>query len=114
DKKETNAYRLINGESDGWPGLVLDQYARTLVAKLYTAAWFPRFEMILDLFEQELRPERIVLRLSRNIQDFVRAQFGHTDGEVIRGKSLEEPVIFSESGIRFEADVLQGQKTGFF
>ena len=39
---QTNGLRLINGESDGWPGLVLDRYDTTLVLKLYTAAWLPR------------------------------------------------------------------------
>ena len=38
----TTGYRCINGESDGWPGLVLDRYDTTLVMKLYTAAWLPR------------------------------------------------------------------------
>ena len=38
----TTGYRLINGESDGWPGLVLDRYATTLVLKIYTAAWLER------------------------------------------------------------------------
>ena len=39
---ETTGFRWINGESDGWPGLVLDRYDSTLVLKLYTAAWLPR------------------------------------------------------------------------
>ena len=42
----TTGYRLINGESDGWPGLVLDRYDTTLVLKLYTAAWLPRLDEI--------------------------------------------------------------------
>src|ERR1041384_5018996 len=37
--QNTTACRLINGESDGWPGLVLDRYEEVLVAKIYTAAW---------------------------------------------------------------------------
>ena len=46
---QTNAYRLINGESDGWPGLVLDRYDRTLVLKLYSAAWLPQLGEVTDL-----------------------------------------------------------------
>src|SRR2546427_2650929 len=65
---QTNGYRWINGESDGWPGLVLDRYDQTLVLKLYTAAWLPRLEEVSEIIGEELRPERIVLRLSRNIQ----------------------------------------------
>jgi 23S rRNA (cytosine1962-C5)-methyltransferase len=44
--EETTGYRYIHGESDGWPGLVLDRYDATLVLKLYTAAWLPRFKEV--------------------------------------------------------------------
>ncbi|HWI57407.1 MAG TPA: 23S rRNA (cytosine(2499)-C(5))-methyltransferase, partial [Bacillota bacterium] len=64
----TTGFRWINGESDGWPGLVLDRYDRTLVLKLYTAAWLPRLEELTGLIQAQLAPERLVLRLSRNIQ----------------------------------------------
>ncbi len=65
---QTTGYRLIHGESDGWPGLVLDKYDSTLVLKIYTAAWLPRLDEILALFKEKIPCERIVLRLSRNIQ----------------------------------------------
>ena len=67
---QTTGYRLIHGESDGWPGLVLDRYDTTLVLKIYTAAWLPRLDEILALFKEKIPCERIVLRLSRNIQPF--------------------------------------------
>src|SRR5438874_5309241 len=54
---QTDGYRWINGESDGWPGLVLDRYAGTLVLKLYSGIWLPRLGEITTLFEQQLRPE---------------------------------------------------------
>jgi 23S rRNA (cytosine1962-C5)-methyltransferase len=112
--EQTTGFRWINGESDGWPGLVLDRYDATLVLKIYTAAWFPRLSEILDLIRQSLRPERVVLRLSRNIQSIANATFQRTDGEILYGPLLHSPVTFLESGLRFEADVLKGQKTGFF
>src|SRR5277367_2023172 len=65
---QTNGYRLIHGESDGWPGLVLDKYDSTLVLKIYTAAWLPRLDEIPALFRKQVPCARIVLRLSRNIQ----------------------------------------------
>ncbi len=111
---ETTAYRCINGESDGWPGLVLDRYDRTLVLKLYTAAWFGRLSLLGKLIQRQLQPERLVLRLSRNIQNRAREWCGLQDGTVIAGARLEAPVVFSENTLRFEADVLKGQKTGFF
>ena len=70
---QTTGHRWINGESDGWPGLVLDRYDTTLVLKLYTSAWFPRLEEITRLISEALSPGGIVLRLSRNIQARARA-----------------------------------------
>jgi 23S rRNA (cytosine1962-C5)-methyltransferase len=112
--EHTNGFRWINGESDGWPGLVLDHYDRTLVLKLYTAVWLPRLEEITGLITLRLRPERIVLRLSRNIRNVAKRQFGKADGEILLGPPLGGPVTFLETGLCFEADVLRGQKTGFF
>jgi 23S rRNA (cytosine1962-C5)-methyltransferase len=111
---QTTGFRWLHGESDGWPGLVLDRYDRTLVLKLYTAAWLPWLDEINELIQQRLRPERIVLRLSRNIQTVAGSQFAKHDGQVLAGPPLQDPVTFLETGLRFEADVLRGQKTGFF
>ncbi len=110
----TTGYRLIHGESDGWPGLVLDRYDTTLVLKIYTAAWLPRLDEILALFQEKIPCDRIVLRLSRNIQELAEKQFQRRDGQILHGASPEGAVIFSENGVRFEVDVLRGQKTGFF
>src|SRR6185295_4320779 len=66
---QTTAYRWINGESDGWPGLVLDRYDTTLVLKLYTATWLPRLNEVVALVREALAPTGLVLRLSRNIQE---------------------------------------------
>lgn len=112
--ENTNGLRWVHGESDGWPGLVLDQYDATLVVKLYSSAWFPWLDSCLKLFCQALKPQRIVLRLSRNIQAQAATRFGMADGQVLWGPPLARPVVFFETGLRFEAEVLKGQKTGFF
>lgn len=111
---QTNGYRIINGESDGWPGLVLDRYDQTLVLKLYTSAWFSRFAEISGLFIAQLQPMRLVLRLSRNIQAAACATISAEDGQILFGDKLEARPTFLESGLRFETDVCRGQKTGFF
>lgn len=110
----TTGFRWINGESDGWPGLVLDRYDTTLVLKLYTAAWLPRLEFVLALIARELSPDRVVLRLSRNIQHLAALKFLRRDGSVVQGAPIATPIGFREKGLKFEADVLRGQKTGFF
>src|SRR5882724_2244517 len=108
---QTNGYRLCNGENDGWPGLVLDRYDSTLVLKIYTTAWIPRLQEVAEIIGEQVPCERMILRLSRNIQDKSQP---FTEGQIVRGKPLLEPVTFLESGLRFEIDVVRGQKTGFF
>ncbi|MEI7807256.1 MAG: class I SAM-dependent methyltransferase, partial [Verrucomicrobiota bacterium] len=111
---QTTGYRLIHGESDGWPGLVLDRYDTTLALKLYTAAWLPRMDETLALIKAQIPSERIVLRLSRNLQAAAAKDFQQHDGQILFGAPPEGAVIFCENGVRFEADVIRGQKTGFF
>ena len=110
----TNGFRWIHGESDGWPGLVLDRYGAVLVLKLYTAAWFPRLNDVTALIRETLRPGQLVLRLSRNIQATARRGSGVEDGHLLFGETLAGGAAFLETGLRFEADVVRGQKTGFF
>jgi 23S rRNA (cytosine1962-C5)-methyltransferase len=110
----TTGFRCINGESDGWPALALDRYGDTCVLKLYSAIWLQRLERITPLIIERVHPARLVLRLSRNIQGQVRTGLNLEDGAILHGSPVAEPVLFRENGLRFEADVLRGQKTGFF
>lgn len=105
----TTGYRLVHGENDGLPGLVVDRYDTTTVLKLDTAAWMPYLPLLTTIVARQADAERIVLRLSRTVRhpDAV-------DGAVIRGPALDGPVLFTENGITFEADPVAGQKTGFF
>lgn len=108
----TSGGRWINGESDGLPGLVADRYDTTLVVKLYTPGWLPILEDISSALRQELRPRFLMIRLSRNLAAIARDHWGIAEG--FRGDPGEDTVIFEESGLRFEAQVRLGQKTGFF
>jgi 23S rRNA (cytosine1962-C5)-methyltransferase len=110
---QTTGFRWINGESDGWPGLVLDRYGDALVLKLYTVCWLPRLADLQTLILKTLSPKRLVLRLSRNVLESAHRAL-LSDGMILHGPPLNEPVTFLESGLRFEADVVRGQKTGFF
>ena len=110
----TTGYRCLNGESDGWPGLVLDRYENLLVLKLYTAAWLSRLPELTSLFGRELPHQSLVLRLSRNIQKIAAGKFQARDGQLLAGRPFENPSSFLENGLRFEVDVIRGQKTGFF
>lgn len=109
---DTDAYRLVHGENDLLPGLIIDRYADTLVIKLYTAAWLPHMRDLLDALAAVQPAERRVLRLGRNIQR--EAPSGLVDGLILDGPPLAGPLTFHENGLTFSADVLHGHKTGFF
>lgn len=110
----TTGYRLIHGENDGLPGLVLDRYGDTCVLKLYTAAWVPHLSAVLPALARAAEARRVVLRLSRAVADDGQFLYGLKPGQVLYGPPLEGPVQFLENDLRFAADVVQGQKTGFF
>ena len=115
---DTTAFRLANGESDGFPGLVADRYADTLVVKLYSEAFVPWAGDIADAFFSA-NPGLVhcVIRLSRALEDspFVRRFFPEPAVIfTVKPETFAIPVRFQENGLFFEADVIRGQKTGFF
>lgn len=114
EKQGTSGYRIINGENDGFPGMVLDRYEDTTVLKLYTAAWIPYLDGFLDSLAKTLPVQRCVLRLSRNCRKAVQETSSFREGQILFGPPLDSPVCFRENGLFFEVDVFEGQKTGFF
>ncbi len=113
-QSNTTGYRLVHGENDGLPGLVIDRYGETIVLKLYTTAWVPHLPDLLRGLTAVTQPKRVVLRLSRFVQSQTDALFGLADGQLLLGQPLRNGVRFLENGLYFEADVARGQKTGFF
>jgi len=110
----TTGYRLVHGENDGLPGAVIDRYAETLVLKLYSVSWIPWLEHLIAAMSQVVPAQRIILRLSRDVLAHPGDLHGLADGTVLLGDAPQGPVEFFENGLRFIADVLRGQKTGFF
>lgn len=109
---DTDSYRFIFGENDGFPGLIADVYKDVLVVKLYTGIWFPYLEMILPELVSISKVHTVVVRLSRNLQK--SNSHGFKDGQVIHGTLPSEVIYFKEHGIRFSANVIHGHKTGYF
>ncbi len=111
-KTNTNSYRLLFGENDGFPGLIADVYNHVLVVKLYSAIWFPYFETILKVLIDISGSTCAVLRLSRNIQN--NPSYNLNEGDVLFGNLNKEVVRFTEHGVNFSANVIKGHKTGYF
>jgi len=113
-ERATTGYRLVHGENDGLPGLVIDRYAGTLVLKIYTPAWIPHLKEFCSALAQVYPAERLILRLSRSLVKQTEFLSGLRDGQVLTGEPVAGPILFQENGLYFEADPILGQKTGFF
>lgn len=109
---DTNSYRLIYGENDGFPGFIADVYDQVLVIKLYSEIWKPYLQLISELLLAVTEAKVCVLRLSRKLLNL--SSWYQLEGAVIYGNLENETVIFKEHGIRFAAHVIKGHKTGYF
>jgi 23S rRNA (cytosine1962-C5)-methyltransferase len=110
----TNGYRLLHGENDGLPGLVVDRYADTLVLRLDTPAWLPHLPSVLPALVKAQPAASMVLRMTRSVAAQPAWLYGLEDGMALLGAVPDAPVRFRENGLVFEADTVHGQKTGFF
>ncbi len=109
--KHTNAMRLIHGESDGLPGVVVDRYADVLVAQFLSAGAERWREEILDLLVQGTGCEAVFERSDAEVRKLegLAQRVGFA-----RGNRAASRCPISEYGLNFKVDVEQGQKTGFF
>ncbi len=113
---DTDALRILHGENDRMPGVVVDLYGTVAVVKLYSAAWAVHLDELLDVLRSAVWSiSGVVLRLARAIASHpeVTAR-GLVDGAIVRGRVADRRVEFTERGLRFTADVRRGQKTGCF
>ena len=113
-KHNTDGYRLINGENDDLPGLIVDRYADTLVIKVYTPAWIPHLQDFCYALAQASPAEHLILRFNRSTNAQRRLLYGLTDGMTLTLQTPPNVILFKENGLIFESDPIHGQKTGFF
>lgn len=103
-------YRLVHGEGDNLPGLVVDRFGDVVVIQTTTAGMELLLEEVIEAVDKVLRPEAIVLRNDgglRELEGLVKKV------EVMQG-ALPEQLVIEENGTRFIVDPLKGQKTGWF
>lgn len=106
----TNAYRLINGENDFLPGLIVDKYADYLVVQFHTRGIESWKNEIINVLETILRPKGIYER--SDMQG--RKQEGLDSEEGLLAGFIPDRITILENGFQFLVDVKYGQKTGFF
>ena len=104
------SYRLVFGDSDRLPGLVIDRFEDVYVVQISSAGMEGLKSEIVAALEKVCRPKQIVfkndgkMRALENLESYI---------EVAKGETLDE-ASFTENGIKFIAPILAGQKTGWF
>jgi len=110
ESPETDAFRVINGENDLLPGLIVDKYADYLVIQFHTAGIEFWKEKIIAALEKIIRPKGVYER-----SDMAARRFDHLSSvQGMLSGSVPELITIRENGLRFLVDVKRGQKTGFF
>lgn len=113
DLSDTDSYRLVHGEGDGLPGVVVDLYAGFAVLKLYSAGLTPYRPLVLEAL-RELSGMAGVLGRDEVGRDDAEDDEGARGAKVLWGQRAPELVSIRERGAQFLVDVWGGQKTGFF
>src|SRR3990167_4107211 len=107
---EQPCYRLVFGDSDLLPGLVVDRFFDILVVQLASATMERHKDEVLAALIQVIKPSGILLkndsaaRDAEGLERYVETAFG----------VVPEWVALEENGVKFEAPVIEGQKTGWF
>lgn len=108
---QTDAYRLVNGEGDLLPGLIIDRYQDVVVIQISTLGMQKLRPLIVEWLLGTLKPDSIYeksLLPSRKEEGL-----GDEQG-ALHGKVPANEIIVSENGLKFAVSILHGQKTGFF
>lgn len=111
DPTTTNAYRLVNAESDLLPGLIVDRYADFSVLQFLTLGVEKRKQELTELVAELLLPRGIYERSDVDVREKegLASQVG-----VLRGEEPPDLIEVCENNFRFLADVKRGHKTGLY
>jgi 23S rRNA (cytosine1962-C5)-methyltransferase len=111
NNKDTNVFRLINGEGDGMPGLIVDYYNGTAVFQMHSIGMYQIKNQLANILKELMQNKlSAVYDKSATTLPF-KANTGAVDGYIFGNNDITE---VQEYGNRFSIDWEEGQKTGFF
>lgn len=109
--EDTNAYRLVHGESDALPGLIVDRFNQAIVLQAFSAGMDIHLSLICDVLQELLNPDVIIVRNESVLRELEGLPLYK---EVVRGEQSATVQTIHDAGIIFEVNLFEGQKTGFF
>ena len=107
----TNAYRIINAESDGLPGLIVDRYSDFIVCQFLSAGVETYKEKIVEILNDIFKPTGIFERSDVEVR--LKEGLQPVKG-LLTGKITNDFIEVKENGLKFLVDVKNGHKTGFY
>jgi 23S rRNA (cytosine1962-C5)-methyltransferase len=110
----TDSFRLLHGEGDGLPGVVVDLYAGYAVLKLYSAGLTPYRHLLVEALKAALPELKGIIGRDEVARDDVEEDDGRGAGRMLYGAPAPELIPIRERGATFLVDAWRGQKTGFF
>lgn len=108
---EDSAVRLVHGEADRLPGLIVDRYADTLVMQVLSAGIERWRDVLADALIEQTGCARIYERSDADVRELEGLP---VRSGVMRGDAPAVPLEIVEHGLRYAVDVVAGQKTGFY
>jgi 23S rRNA (cytosine1962-C5)-methyltransferase len=115
DLSDTDSFRLLHGEGDGLPGVVVDLYGTCAVLKLYSAGLTPYRPFIVEGLRAAVEGlTGIIGRDEIGRDDAENEDDGKGVGKMLWGPPAPERLAIRERGAKFLVDAYTGQKTGFF
>ncbi len=112
DKPETNVFRIIHGEGDNMPGLIVDYYNGVIVLQAHSVGMYSNRMLFAKIFKD--LPGINVKAVYDKSGSTLNIAGQDTGGKFLVGGIDTDTTIVSENGNRFEIDFCEGQKTGFF
>lgn len=114
DLTDTDSFRLIHGEGDGLPGVIVDLYGRHAVLKLYSAGLTPYRHLIVEAVKKAVPGLEGIIGRDEVGRDDADDEEGQGSGKMLFGKPAPDLLSIRERGATFLVDAYRGQKTGFF
>ncbi len=112
---DTDAYRLVNGEGDGLPGLTVDRYGDYLMVQLYCAGWRRHMKLLIQALDELLAPAGIYEKSRpQNTRELESEGDNKKYGNLLSGKPAPEPLQVLENGLSFQVSLERGLNTGLF
>jgi 23S rRNA (cytosine1962-C5)-methyltransferase len=115
DLGDTTAYRLVNAEGDGLPGLTVDRYGEFLMIQLYCSGWRPHLKLVAQLLQELLSPKGIYEKSRpQKTRELEASADTKAYGRLLLGTAAPQQLEVRENGLNFLVSLERGLNTGLF